>query len=51
MRKLRLREIAPLVQVHVLGAVYNMNGGLAPSDLPSTMPTVTAWEGPHQQTL
>lgn len=39
MRKLRLREITPLAQVHVLGAVCNINGGLAPPDPPSTVPT------------
>ena len=39
MRKLRLREIMPLVQVHALEAVYNINGGLAPADLPFTVTT------------
>lgn len=47
MRKLRLREIIPLVHVHALEAVYNINGGLAPLATLHCNHQVTTLEGPH----
>lgn len=41
MRKLSLREIMPLVQVHGSEAVYNINRGIAPADLPHCNHQVT----------